>query len=245
MGAGGRLYSNCRCANGTMLAVHRAAVPDSTFPIMPLPSLKIEDDDLGLPRQPVPLRLAYLVTGLSFREFLYLLAVRQEDRYEYLTGFEYAEGTEPREVRRQFYEEIMARAQADDKGGTLLQHLSVNQFVWSDELAAAFSQYVRDYPGEEDAHARGMGLCWTPAWHGNEALIEECVDLGNLATNLTKLDLRKQETEARHERWQQACEELKSQNPDKSDSWISLRIARMDIAEGRDSETIRKNMKRK
>jgi len=64
----------------------------------------------------------------------------------------------------------------------------VNHFVWSDELAAAFSQYVRDYPGDEEAHALGMGLCWTPALHGNEALIEECVDLGDLVTEIDDTD---------------------------------------------------------
>ncbi len=47
---------------------------------MPIPTLLIEDIPRGLPRQPVPLRLAYVITGLTWPNFTFLLAVRQEVR---------------------------------------------------------------------------------------------------------------------------------------------------------------------
>jgi|GEM_PF-6789759 len=51
---------------------------------MSIPTLLIEDIPRGLPRQPVPLRLAYFITGLTWPNFTFLRVVRQEGRYEYL-----------------------------------------------------------------------------------------------------------------------------------------------------------------
>lgn len=42
--------------------------------------------------------------------------------------------------------------------------------------------------------------------------------------------------------WQDAYVQLKKQNPTKSNKWCSLQIAKMDIANAKDAETIRKNM---
>lgn len=217
---------------------------------MPRPVIHIENGRRGLPRQPVPLRFAFLVTGLELFDFLFLLAVRQEQRYEYLTSYEHAASTEPREVPRQIYERILNTSSADASELELVALLPRDHFVWSDELASAFSQFIRDCPGDEEAQARGMGLTWNPAWRGMDNLIEECVDLSDLGARtppsaLSKSQLGKQATQARHERWCQARDTLKQQHPEKSECWISERIARMAIAEGKDSETIRKNMKRK
>lgn len=56
-------------------------------------------------------------------------------------------------------------------------------------------------------------------------------------------ELGKQNTANLHADWQKTYRQLKHQYPTKSDTWISLQIAKMDIAQGRNSETIRKNMK--
>ena len=58
-----------------------------------------------------------------------------------------------------------------------------------------------------------------------------------------KREARKLDTKARNERWKKAYRKRKKQHPDKSDAWCALQISKMDIAEGRNSETIRKNMK--
>jgi len=63
---------------------------------LPLPSLHIEDDTRGEPRQPVPLRLACLATGLSCADFRYLLAEIQAGGLPYLGACEYRAGDTPR-----------------------------------------------------------------------------------------------------------------------------------------------------
>ncbi len=57
-----------------------------------------------------------------------------------------------------------------------------------------------------------------------------------------KRELGKQQTANLHADWHKAYRQIKRQHPEKSDTWISKQIAKMDIAQGRDSETIRKNM---
>jgi hypothetical protein len=57
-------------------------------------------------------------------------------------------------------------------------------------------------------------------------------------------EVRKQETEAMHEGWRKAYRDLKKKRPNMSGVWYSQQIAKMDIAHGRDSETIRKEMKK-
>ena len=61
-----------------------------------------------------------------------------------------------------------------------------------------------------------------------------------------KREAGKRKTEAMHEDWQDEYLRLRRIHPDTvrhSDSWIAKQIAKLDIAQNRDSETIRKNMK--
>jgi hypothetical protein len=57
-------------------------------------------------------------------------------------------------------------------------------------------------------------------------------------------EARKLETESRYESWQKAFRALKKGRPEMSDVWYSQQIAKIDIAQGRSAETIRKHMKR-
>lgn len=59
-----------------------------------------------------------------------------------------------------------------------------------------------------------------------------------------RLEERKLETQAMYEDWRRAYREQKKQSRHMSDVWYSRRIAKMDIARGRDAETIRKQMKK-
>ena len=54
---------------------------------------------------------------------------------------------------------------------------------------------------------------------------------------------RKRNTEAMHEDWKKEYLRLSKKHPDKTASWISKQIEKQPIAQNRDSETIRKNMK--
>ncbi|AFL73541.1 hypothetical protein [Thiocystis violascens] len=61
-----------------------------------------------------------------------------------------------------------------------------------------------------------------------------------------KRETRKRASEAMYEDWRDAYRKLRRQHPSSAshpDTWISQRIAKLPIAQGRDPETIRKNMK--
>lgn len=58
-----------------------------------------------------------------------------------------------------------------------------------------------------------------------------------------KREARKLNTKARNESWRKEYRKRKKSNPGKSDVWCSIQISRMEIGEGKDRETIRKNMK--
>jgi len=62
--------------------------------------------------------------------------------------------------------------------------------------------------------------------------------------DVSRQEERKLATQAMYQDWRDKYLELKKNHPYQSDNWISMKIARMDIAQGRDSETIRKNMKK-
>jgi hypothetical protein len=61
---------------------------------------------------------------------------------------------------------------------------------------------------------------------------------------IARREANKLDTEGRHKEWQKVYRNLKRKHPGKSDNWCSLQISKMDIADGRNSETIRKNMKK-
>lgn len=76
------------------------------------------------------------------------------------------------------------------------------------------------------------------------AKITQLIDLGLApAGKVQKNELRKSKTQTRNENWNKEFQRLKLANPAKSGIWISQQIAKLPIADGKDSETIRKNMK--
>jgi hypothetical protein len=81
-----------------------------------------------------------------------------------------------------------------------------------------------------------------------QGMIQRLVDSSNTADErYTPSDIRREnrklETKALHDSWKAQCKILSKKHSDMSDSWIAAKIAKMDIAMGRDKETIRKNMK--
>lgn len=61
--------------------------------------------------------------------------------------------------------------------------------------------------------------------------------------SIARREARKLDTQEKHGRWRKAYRELKRKHPEQSDNWCALNISRMDIGQGHDSKTIRKNMK--
>jgi hypothetical protein len=83
----------------------------------------------------------------------------------------------------------------------------------------------------------------------DKVMVRRLVDASNTADERytksnARREARKLETQAMYGSWQKAYREWQKKHPGMSDTWYSQQIARMEIANGRDSETIRKHMKR-
>ncbi len=61
--------------------------------------------------------------------------------------------------------------------------------------------------------------------------------------NTARLEVRRLNTQSMYNSWQKEYRKLMKARPNKSKSWCSVQIAKMDISNGRDSETIRRNLK--
>jgi hypothetical protein len=167
---------------------------------VPIPTLHIADEALGLPRQPIPLRLACLVTGLTCADVRYLLADIQAGGQPFLSAYEYRPDDAPRLLPPDHYRSSLPNPPRELPTAVFLQALPSNHFVWSDDLAAAFSQFVFDCPGPERAADDGWGLNWHPALLGMDGLIEDCVDLVDLAPPAQTLAPRSGRREQRKQR---------------------------------------------
>ena len=83
----------------------------------------------------------------------------------------------------------------------------------------------------------------------DEAKVRRLVDAATTADNRytpsqVRREARKLETQAMYKSWQKKYRELKRSRPGKNDRWYANQIAKMDIAHGRNAETIRKIMKK-
>jgi hypothetical protein len=64
-------------------------------------------------------------------------------------------------------------------------------------------------------------------------------------SNTTRQRARKPETEARYRRWQTEYRRLRKKHKGKPDAWYAKQIAKLPMADGKSSETIRKHMTEK
>jgi hypothetical protein len=86
------------------------------------------------------------------------------------------------------------------------------------------------------------------AYSLDDAMIRQLADTATTADNRytpsnAKREARKLDTQALHGSWQKEYRALKKRHRGMSDVWYSQQIAKMEIANGRSAETIRKNMK--
>lgn len=66
----------------------------------------------------------------------------------------------------------------------------------------------------------------------------------SFAPSTTQREIRKLATQKQYQAWQKAYRVLKRKHRNKPDSWFEKQIAKMDIANGRDADTIGKHMKK-
>lgn len=83
----------------------------------------------------------------------------------------------------------------------------------------------------------------------DDAMIRQMVDTATMADNRytpsnARREARKVDTQAMYESWQKEYRALKKHRRNMSDVWYSQQIAKMDIAKGRNADTIRKHMKK-
>jgi len=83
----------------------------------------------------------------------------------------------------------------------------------------------------------------------NSAMIRWMVDSATTADQRytpsnARREARKLDTQEMYASWQKKYRQLKSSRPGKSDNWYAFQISKMDIARGRNAETIRKRMKK-
>ena len=77
----------------------------------------------------------------------------------------------------------------------------------------------------------------------DERLNSESLNKGKKYTpSTTKREASKLKTQAMYQDWKDEYLRLNGQYPNKTDRWYAAKIFKMDIAKGRDAETIRKNM---
>ena len=81
------------------------------------------------------------------------------------------------------------------------------------------------------------------------AMVRRLVDASTTADNRytprnARREARKLDTQAMYDSWRKAYRALKKKRQNMSDVWYSQQIAKMDIANGRNAETIRKQMKK-
>ncbi len=82
----------------------------------------------------------------------------------------------------------------------------------------------------------------------DQMMIRQQVDAATTADNrytptTARREARKLDTQAMYESWRKEYRALKKSRPKMSDVWYSRQIAKLEIAEGRDADTIRKHMK--
>jgi len=82
----------------------------------------------------------------------------------------------------------------------------------------------------------------------DQAMIRQLVDSVTTADNRytptnTRREARKLNTQNIYESWKKAYRVLRKSRPNMSDVWYSQQIAKQSIAQGRNSDTIKKNMK--
>jgi hypothetical protein len=158
--------------------------------------------------QPVPLRLVGVIAGWSVEGTLNVLS-QLERGGAMLTAYQYIPRQKPRKVRHAEFGRLL-------KNPSIKKQVTIfplDYFVWSDELAMAFSHDIYVNISPENAVEDGMELIWNPALRGSlRRTINACVDLTALQIKPSRpLTLGQKARKKRNEQFCQKQRELLSQ----------------------------------
>lgn len=207
---------------------------------------QIEDPLTGEPRQPVALRLVPLITQLRVDEILYWLSEPPlEEMGCLLTAYEYQPDGNHRIPTPQMYAAIREEVTRESSFRKKLARLPASHFVWSDELATAFTEFIDLFMDRDDAAADGMGLVWNVAIGPYASLIGECPDFSGQGAQ--RRVLRKLRTAARNAEWQRRVDERALALPKMSHTKICEIVAKdlRGIGQETDPVTVRRNTKKR
>ena len=191
-----------------------------------LSKLDIADPDHGLPRQPVMVRLAFKVSGLSFIDFLSLFITAHQDRgFMYLTAYRYTDhdehGNSP--VSPRYYARALETPSENVSLEQLLARLPRDHYVWSDELADAVHQFTMNDP---NLAANSEGIQWNPDLAGMDDLIKDVETPSEPYKPKQPPKKKTSKTAARNQRWRKECEKRMKTYPKLSKSAVVQQIAK-------------------
>lgn len=118
----------------------------------------------------------------------------------------------------------------------------------SQMLCLIVNDGLRLVAGDRDLSLLDLVDYYDGAYSLDADAVRQLVDSSNTADKRytptqTRRDARKLDTQAMYGSWQKEYRRLLKDSPNKPDTWYASQIAKMDIAQGKSSEYIRKNMK--
>lgn len=147
---------------------------------MPIPTFHFDDETRGLPRQPVPVRFACIATGWSPNTIASLASGKTTGYGGPLIDIHAFNDITKKagDVAPSIYAAILKSLSgnlSDD-----LQKLPANHFVWSDNLAYAFTTLINEADDTDEIRQYGIKIYWNPELGENTSVIDECPDLSKL-----------------------------------------------------------------
>lgn len=166
----------------------------------------------GLPRQPVPVRLVQFILGMDTdRVVTWLSNHPLIPARPLITAWQYAPNGKHRKVRSKTYERLATKVGAASSPSAKLSLLPRDHFVYSDELAMAFTDYIDTFLDRESASEANMGLEWNPTVRKLKRLVDQSPDFTSQATTSQKQASRKKATAVRNRMWKAEIAKIRKQ----------------------------------
>ncbi len=206
-----------------------------------IPDYTFTSPESGLPRQPVPVRLVPFVVGMDTEMVVTWLSNHPSMPFAPLiAAWQYAPNGRHRKVRSTTYERLAAKVRAARTPSAKLSLLPRDHFVYSDDLASAFTVYIDTFLDRDIADEANMGLEWNHSVGNLKRIVDQSPDLTGAATISRKRATRKKETQARHQHWKTEIATIRKQSPTKLSHTGACRILAKRPGIGASAETIRR-----